>query len=191
MGLCLYICDWRSRHLVHSYLCFGSEFPDSISRGPEMFFHLTQRDLYLRNHSSYYKPPSWNSHYPKDLTETTPFHMNHLFSLTAQVVSCDLIPIMYIVLLVHMRILSNKQSILEGFLISLPVVKDRLKIIWPQIRLLCAKRKRERVKFVAPPKEMLHLFYCVQFLTKYDVRKRKQYIDNYFVCTKTKILSGD
>ena len=32
---------------------------------------------------------------------------------------------------------------------------------WPQIMLLCAKSKRELVKFVAPPKEMLLSFLCV------------------------------
>ena len=53
------------------------------------------------------------------------------------------------------------------------MVKDRLKMYWPQIMLLCAKRKRERVKFVAPPKEMLLSFSCVRQLTNYDVRKKQ------------------
>ena len=66
--------------------------------------------------------------------------------------------------------------ILEGFLIWLSIVKDRLKMYWPQIRLPCAKRKRKWVKFVTPPKEMLLLFSCVRFLTNYDLRKRKQHI---------------
>ena len=55
-------------------------------------------------------------------------------------------------------------------------------LYWPQIRLMCAKRKRERVKFVAPPKEILHLFSCVRFLTNYDVRKRKQHIGVTISC---------
>ena len=53
--------------------------------------------------------------------------------------------------------------ILEGFLIWLFLVKDRLKMYWFQISLLCAKKKREQVKFVAPPKDMLHLFSFVRF----------------------------
>ena len=34
----LYIHDWRSRHVVHSYLCYGvpMEFPDNISGGPKV-----------------------------------------------------------------------------------------------------------------------------------------------------------
>ena len=31
--------------------------------------------------------------------------------------------------------------------------------------------------YVAPPKEMLLLFYVVQFLTNYDVTNRKHYIE--------------
>ena len=35
-------------------------------------------------------------------------------------------------------------------------------------------KRREQVKFVAPPKEMLLAFLIVQFLTNYDVTNRKQ-----------------
>ena len=47
------------------------------------------------------------------------------------------------------------------------------------------KEEREQVKFVAPPKEILLSFLCVQFLTNYDVRKRKQNIG----LTKTNVVS--
>ena len=52
--------------------------------------------------------------------------------------------------------------------------KDQLKMYLPQNFYLCAKRKGERVKFVAPPKEMLHSFSFVQFLTNYDDTNRKK-----------------
>ena len=48
--------------------------------------------------------------------------------------------------------------------------------------LQCAKRKREQVKFVGPPKEILLSFSCVQFLTNHDVRKRKQHIGLTISC---------
>ena len=58
-----------------------------------------------------------------------------------------------------------------------------LQCICPKV-LFCAKRdvilrkeRRERVKFVAPPKEMQLSFSNVQFLTNYDVTNRKQQMD--------------
>ena len=100
-------------------------------------------------------------------------------SYLSTVVSCDLIPIMWVMLLVHKSILLNKQ---KSYTIPPPFTFKVLKLMyWPQIRLLCTKRKRERVKFVAPPREML-LSFCVRFLTNYDVRKRKQYIDLTVLC---------
>ena len=59
---------------------------------------------------------------------------------------------------------------------------------WPQIRLLCAKRKWERVKFVTPRKEMLLSFSCVWFLTNYDVTKRKYYIHLTILCVLKQIF---
>ena len=49
-------------------------------------------------------------------------------------------------------------------------------------------RIRERVKFVAPPKEMLLSFLCVQCLTNYDVTKRKHYIDLTILCALKQIF---
>ena len=46
----------------------------------------------------------------------------------------------------------------------------------PQI-CLCSKRKGERVKFVAAPKEMLLLFSILWFLSNYDIINRKHSIE--------------
>ena len=65
---------------------------------------------------------------------------------------------------------------------ALFVKREETVVSWylPQI-LFCAKRdvilgkeRKERVKFVAPPKEMLLSFSIVWFLTNYDVTNRKQ-----------------
>ena len=47
----------------------------------------------------------------------------------------------------------------------------------PKNVILRKKKRREQVKFVAPPKEMLLSFLIVQFLTNYDIINRNQYMN--------------